>query len=599
MSATGVVQLLGTPVTSGMAAGTVASVFQNPPVLNQANVGTAGGTTSYMGLDLGSGNAASVVEWRICVCPSSAAGLKEPLTADGTQMCGGAGSNPTSSSTTIDLLPGRCVLTPGFKFTRRRVYRDDTSLGTWSFRSFGIFNPNNFCLVSACQFLADATTITGTPTFMPVAPEIFPHGGHSSQANPYLITITSLTTSAAIYYTTDGTTPSNVNGTLYTGTFSIEFSGVTTLKAVAYDTNCSTTLSNVSSAIFNNYSFKPGDVIYDQYGDPIRTQACGFLYANGRWWRYGGTYLTSNEGTSGADQEWYDGIHLESSLDLQNWIHHGRILDNGPNTSTSAVSSAQRPHVRYCAATGLYVMYVHLYPANLAGVATAPTPMGPWNWVKRYNPDGAVDVTILGYKDQYFFVDPDTGTGYLFYTTATTGGANGRCVVTTLTADFMNTNGAQPISVTFAAALEGPVMGKRNGQFIFIAGAPNFYDTQLVDVAPQYTMGPTIAAAAAAGGANVFATSQLGTFFNGQQTDLLNINGKFLLWQDYWPNSGAGNRILDLYNSCDSVVQLSFTGNSALQALTPPTFNLSAPFTDGGSSGGNGVFGGGFGNGVF
>ena len=49
---------------------------------------------------------------------------------------------------------------------------------------------------------------------------------------PIEVTMTSETENASIYYTTDGTTPDNVNGTLYTGAITI--STTTELRAVAY-----------------------------------------------------------------------------------------------------------------------------------------------------------------------------------------------------------------------------------------------------------------------------------------------------------------------------------------------------------------------------
>ena len=49
---------------------------------------------------------------------------------------------------------------------------------------------------------------------------------------PIDVTMSSATDNASIYYTTDGTTPDNVNGTLYTGAIHIE--ATTTLHAIAY-----------------------------------------------------------------------------------------------------------------------------------------------------------------------------------------------------------------------------------------------------------------------------------------------------------------------------------------------------------------------------
>ena len=64
-----------------------------------------------------------------------------------------------------------------------------------------------------------------TPTFSPAA------GTYSEAQN---VTISTTTSGASIYYTTDGSTPSATNGTLYTG--AINVSSTTTIKAIAVKT---------------------------------------------------------------------------------------------------------------------------------------------------------------------------------------------------------------------------------------------------------------------------------------------------------------------------------------------------------------------------
>ena len=90
-------------------------------------------------------------------------------------------------------------------------------------------------------------TISGPPTV--AAPAFSPGGGTYSSAQT--VTITSSTGGATLRYTTDGSTPSETAGTVYSGPVSI--SATTTLKAIAYESGM--TDSAVTSA---TYTINPG-----------------------------------------------------------------------------------------------------------------------------------------------------------------------------------------------------------------------------------------------------------------------------------------------------------------------------------------------------
>jgi parallel beta-helix repeat protein len=99
--------------------------------------------------------------------------------------------------------------------------------------------------VDGTYMLIDALIYTSTSS--PVAPPTFtPAGGTYSSAQT--VTIGTTTTGATIRYTVDGSTPSETNGTIYTGP--IVISSNTTLKAIAYKSGM--TDSTVTSA---NYAF--------------------------------------------------------------------------------------------------------------------------------------------------------------------------------------------------------------------------------------------------------------------------------------------------------------------------------------------------------
>ena len=77
----------------------------------------------------------------------------------------------------------------------------------------------------------DSSVASGTYTLAASLPVFNPAPG--TYANAQTVTITSATTGAAIRYTTDGSMPTETNGTLYSGRVSI--GATTTLQAVAYE----------------------------------------------------------------------------------------------------------------------------------------------------------------------------------------------------------------------------------------------------------------------------------------------------------------------------------------------------------------------------
>src|SRR5581483_824459 len=74
-----------------------------------------------------------------------------------------------------------------------------------------------------------------------------PNGGTFLLGQMVSVTMTSATSGASIRYTTDGSTPSETNGTLYSGPVSV--SSNTTLNAIAYKSGM--TDSTVSSATYS------------------------------------------------------------------------------------------------------------------------------------------------------------------------------------------------------------------------------------------------------------------------------------------------------------------------------------------------------------
>lgn len=79
---------------------------------------------------------------------------------------------------------------------------------------------DNICITGESML---PVTAAATPEFSAAA---------GNYCNPFAVTITCNTEGASIYYTTDGTTPSNENGTLYTE--AVNIATTTSLQAIAY-----------------------------------------------------------------------------------------------------------------------------------------------------------------------------------------------------------------------------------------------------------------------------------------------------------------------------------------------------------------------------
>jgi regulation of enolase protein 1 (concanavalin A-like superfamily) len=119
-------------------------------------------------------------------------------------------------------------------------------------------------VVKAIAYTGSTTSpvSTGTYTVWASAPTFSPGGGTYSGTQS--VTITSTTSGATIRYTTDGSTPTQTNGTLYSAPVSV--SATSTLRAIAYTASLST--SNVTSGTYTigpfvaTPTFSPGSGTY-------------------------------------------------------------------------------------------------------------------------------------------------------------------------------------------------------------------------------------------------------------------------------------------------------------------------------------------------
>ena len=380
---------------------------------------------AWAGTDFGASTPVQLTAYRIGNAIIGSSGQKNELAGGVIQA-----SNDCSFAAgvvTLDTIPNPA---PGVAYLARYTMaaRNERAISpTSAYRCYRYVSaPNGYGGVSELQWIgsAGASGLSARPVMPVLSPGsgTFPNGSAT-------VSITSQTASASIYYTTDGSTPTNSHGTLYSEPFSLAVGPATVLQAVAYDATLSTPLSDVVTGNFRNYAFKPNDNWYDDDGILIEAHSADVSGPfNGKYYMVG---QFSNKGNSTNDIPGNEGIWMYSSSDLLNWHWEGQILDTGASAGT-AWRYVERPHILHNAANNNYVLWAHMDnnhdSTDRAGVATASNPTGPWTWqTVTLNPDNN------GFKDFSLFEDVN-GTAYVAYVTQCGGcGAQGTTTISKLT----------------------------------------------------------------------------------------------------------------------------------------------------------------------
>lgn len=554
----------GAQLITGSAAGTYTSITNAgsaATVLNDGNLTNYWGTqtvNAWVGVD--AGQSMTWTRYRFTPRPGGSSPLVTPLGLDYETYMQGVPAQVSSSSTfasgntTIDTVP----TTPyyaRFNLNERTLPQSPTG------RYIRLLPAStSYGSISELQFFAKYnSSVSGCP----VAPVISPWGGRFPSGSA-VVTLTSLTQTASIYYTTDGSTPSNTNGTLYSGPFTYSSFTTSTLKAVAYDPALSTPLSPVSSGIFNNYGIAPKDDWYDNRGILIEAHGGGIIYVGGLYYwcgailnKYAPPY---NPNPSVGNIIRNDvGVLMYSSPDLLNWTFVGNILSQPSNTVL-----CERPHILYNAANNNYVLWAHGATSltvsgsdNFAMIATSSSITGPWSWVNTaYHPNGTQ------FEDNSLFVDPVDGvTAYIVY--VSTQGST--ISITQLASDYQS---ATASTVGLATGQrEGCVLFKNSsGTYFMLSSVSNFYHSDL-------TMGLSYITSTAANPLSGWSTPpgtsisiSTSSPYNAQPSFILTPNGHTqpFLGADWW-QSGT-----NLYGSRQSWMPITFP-TSTTMALSQPT----------------------------
>lgn len=540
--ATGEVQLVGTEIGNGsyFPGFELANLFDEDLETSFASSTQNGG---WGGVD--AGTPVKVTSYSFAPRRGDALGAYEARAVGGKLQ--GATDSGFSSPVDLDTVPD-FPFSPPLQYNERTI---DTGVSSYRYYRF-LGADGTYCNIAELFFIANAGSITDA---RPVAPLISPWGGRypSGSVN---VTLTTRTTSASIYYTTDGSTPDNTD-TLYTGPIPLNCTSPVTLKAVAYDASLDTPLSEVAVSVFTDDAYVPRADWADNQGNLIEAHSGGILIAEGRYWWYGGNTLY---GVS-LDSLGRTGITLYVSDDLYNWEVVGNILPLPPGWL-----AVVRPHVIYNATSGKYVLWAHAYntppgEADRAAVATSDNPEGPWTWVNTsLNPDGQ------GFKDCTLYKTEDGTKAYAIYTA----GDQLSMIISELDNDDYLTTTGNFIEVLGDTGSESPAMFERGGKFFLVfSGGSNYYNSN-ESFFPKYITASTPLGTWSAA-ADLYEEDPVGSNFNGQISFVVKVPGKidgYVLGSDYWIAA-------DLYESRQVWLPLTFASSTTVEAQTPATWNLS------------------------
>ena len=200
----------------------------------------------------------------------------------------------------------------------------------------------------------------------------------------------------------------------------------------------------------------------DTFADPAIIQG-----RDGYWYAYATSDPLVANGPFGL-------MHMARTKDFGSWEYLGTVFDNSTKPSWAAPGSFfWAPDIRYFG--GRYVMYFTVTDtaANpggdpAIGVATAPTPAGPWTAtdgpVVAPKPDG--NGGYFGTIDPAMLTAAD-GKRYLY-----TGGFYGGISVTELSPDGLHSVGT-PTQVTIGDRYEGSYVVYRDGWYYLMGSAMN------------------------------------------------------------------------------------------------------------------------------
>jgi arabinan endo-1,5-alpha-L-arabinosidase len=215
----------------------------------------------------------------------------------------------------------------------------------------------------------------------------------------------------------------------------------------------------------------PGDGIVESCADPTVIQG---QEGEGRWYMYCTTDPLNDEDRLANGDFRFRLIPMLSSSDLVNWTYEGDAFTTRPEYAT-ATAGLWAPEIAYYPETGSYHLYYTVTDTTLPGagsaigVATAPTPLGPWTHqaAPAVEPHGA---DCCGPESRRWVFDPEVlrtdGPDYLYY-----GSYFGGISVRVLAETGLTTDTATQTNVAVANKFEGAEVQRHGDHYYLFVSA--------------------------------------------------------------------------------------------------------------------------------
>lgn len=227
----------------------------------------------------------------------------------------------------------------------------------------------------------------------------------------------------------------------------------------------------------DRFHFYPGREWRDSDGKPIQAHGGGILFVPETktfyWYgenKDGRTYRLHKRSLARVD---VIGVSCYSSKDLWTWKSEGVVLpaEKVNKSHDLYVSNVlERPKVIFNDKTKQYVMWMHIDSANYSkasvGLATSPTPVGPFTYLYSGQPHGYESRDMTLFKD-------DDGEAYLVYSSVD----NSELHIGVLTDDYLNLKRVMR-KIMVGMHREAPAVFKHRGMYYMITSgctgwAPN------------------------------------------------------------------------------------------------------------------------------
>ncbi|WP_199484462.1 FN3 associated domain-containing protein, partial [Microbacterium sp. C448] len=180
-----------------------------------------------------------------------------------------------------------------------------------------------------------------------------------------------------VYYTTDGSTPSRVNGTKYSAPFTLSASATVSAVAITNGVPSPITAADYTIVVQDgDYTSVPvGAPWFDTDRNSIQAHGGGFLEHDGYYY-----WVGEDKSHNSAS---FNGVNLYRSQDLLNWEFITQILKPEAagldcNVKGAATCKVERPKLLYNESTDTFVLWGHWetadsYSASEVVVATSST----------------------------------------------------------------------------------------------------------------------------------------------------------------------------------------------------------------------------------